>query len=89
MVMKKGGGLWTVSFPHCFVFSRHDPLGNLPVFIAELDGTGAARYRFIVIRESLIALGILLLFLFCGGAILKYLNLTQASLELSGGSSCS
>ena len=38
-----------------------------------------------VIRESLIALGVLLLFLFCGGAILKYLNLTQASLELSGG----
>ena len=62
-----------------------NPLGNLPVFIAELDGTGAARYRFIVIRESLIALGVLLLFLFCGGAILKYLNLTQASLELSGG----
>ena len=57
-----------------------NPLGNLPVFIAELDGTGAARYRFIVIRESLIALGVLLLFLFCGGA-----NLTQASLELSGG----
>ena len=52
-----------------------NPLGNLPVFIAELDGTGAARYRFIVIRESLIALGVLLLFLFCGGAILKYLNL--------------
>ena len=55
-----------------------NPLGNLPVFIAELDGTGAARYRFIVIRESLIALGVLLLFLFCGGAILKYLNLTNS-----------
>lgn len=62
-----------------------NPLGNLPVFIAVLSRTAATRYRLIVVRESLIALGVLLLFLFCGGAILKYLNLTQASFELSGG----
>jgi len=62
-----------------------NPLGNLPVFIAELDGETPDRYRFIVLRESLIALGVLLLFLFCGNEILKYLDITKASMELAGG----
>ncbi|NMD89301.1 MarC family protein [Victivallis vadensis] len=62
-----------------------NPLGNLPVFIAELDRQPPERYRFIVLRECLIALAILLLFVFCGGEILKALRITQASLELAGG----
>jgi len=62
-----------------------NPLGNLPVFIAVLEGETPERYRFIVLRESLIALGVLLLFLFCGNEILKYLQITKASIELAGG----
>ena len=62
-----------------------NPLGNLPVFIAELDRQPPERYRFIVLRECLVALAILLLFVFCGGEILKALRITQASLELAGG----
>ena len=62
-----------------------NPLGNLPVLIAELDRQPPERYRFIVLRECLIALAILLLFVFCGGEILKALRITQASLELAGG----
>ena len=62
-----------------------NPLGNLALFIAELDGLTAERYRHVVIRESLIALGVLLLFLLCGGQILHALRISKASLELSGG----
>ena len=62
-----------------------NPLGNLPLFIAELDGLTSERYRHVVIRESLIALGVLLLFLLCGGQILHALRISKASLELSGG----
>ncbi len=61
-----------------------DPIGNLPLFIATLNESGK-RYRTVVIRESCIALGMMIVFLLGGGMILEYLNLSQASLELAGG----
>ncbi len=62
-----------------------DPLGNLPVFIVKLDRLTPRRYLVVVLRESLIALAVLLLFLLCGSEILKYLQISRASLELAGG----
>lgn len=62
-----------------------DPVGNLPLFINQLDGVETRRYRLIVLRESGIALGILIFFLLVGGQVLVYLSLTQASIELAGG----
>lgn len=62
-----------------------DPLGNLPVFITTLENLPPKRYGAVVLRESLIALGVLLLFLFCGGKILEFFHISKASLELSGG----
>ena len=62
-----------------------DPLGNLPVFITTLENLPPKRYGAVVLRESLIALGVLLLFFFCGGKILEFFHITKASLELSGG----
>lgn len=62
-----------------------DPLGNLPVFITTLENLPPKRYGVVVLRESLIALGVLLLFFFCGGKILEFFHISKASLELSGG----
>ena len=62
-----------------------DPLGNLPVFITTLENLPPKRYGAVVLRESLIALGVLLLFFFCGGKILEFFHISKASLELSGG----
>ena len=62
-----------------------DPIGNLPLFITTLEPYSGARYRRIVLRESVIALGILLLFLICGERILQVLNISNASLQLAGG----
>ncbi len=62
-----------------------DPLGNLPVFITTLENLPPKRYGTVVLRESLIALGVLLLFFFCGGKILEFFHISKASLELSGG----
>ncbi len=61
-----------------------NPTGNLPLFITTLNDVPSGRYRPIVIRESCIALGLMLLFTVCGGKVLSYLNLSQASLELAG-----
>ncbi len=62
-----------------------DPVGNLPLFITTLEPFPETRYRRIVLRESVIALGILLLFMICGEQILHALSISKASLELAGG----
>ncbi len=62
-----------------------DPVGNLPVFIKMLEDVPESRFRHIVIRESCIALGIMIFFMVAGGRLLGYLGLSQASIELAGG----
>jgi MarC family membrane protein len=62
-----------------------DPIGNIPLFISALRQVpGPGRWRMIV-RESLIAYAVLLLFAFFGDSILKVLGLTFRSLNIAGG----
>ena len=67
------------------LFFIMDPLGNVPVFHAVLAQCDDARRARIIARELVIALVILLLFLFTGNAILKFLGLSQSSLNIAGG----
>ena len=67
------------------LFFIMDPLGNVPVFHAVLAQCDDARRTRIIARELVIALVILLLFLFTGNAILKFLGLSQSSLNIAGG----
>ncbi|MEM6513841.1 MAG: YhgN family NAAT transporter [Pseudomonadota bacterium] len=67
------------------LFFIMDPLGNVPIFHAVLANCDANRRSRIVARELLIALGILLGFLFAGNAILTFLGLSQSSLNIAGG----
>ncbi|WP_145361484.1 MarC family protein [Alienimonas californiensis] len=62
-----------------------DPLGNVPVFNAVLSKLEPERRTAVVARELVIALGILLGFLFAGNAILAFLGLTETSLNIAGG----
>ena len=62
-----------------------DPFGNIVMFNAILSRVPAARRRRVMIREALIAYGILMTFLLVGGHILKFLGLEQSSLSLAGG----
>jgi len=67
------------------LFFVMDPLGNMPVFNAVLSRFEPRRRAAITARELVIALVILLVFLFAGTAILKFLGLTQPSLSIAGG----
>jgi len=67
------------------LFFVMDPLGNVPVFNAVLARCDAARRTRIIARELIIALVILLLFLLTGNAILRFLGLSQSSLNIAGG----
>ncbi len=67
------------------LFLVMDPLGNLPLFVGLLKRQDAAAYRRIVLRESLVALAVLLLFLFFGDMILRLFQISQPSLGIGGG----
>ena len=62
-----------------------DPFGSIPVFLSLLKHLPAGRRRLIIVRELVIALGILALFLWFGQAILSGLHLDQQALQISGG----
>lgn len=49
-----------------------DPLGNLPIFMSVLKHTEPKRRRAIMVRELLIALLVMLVFLFAGEKILAF-----------------
>ena len=66
------------------LFLIMDPVGNLPVFLSILRHLPAERRRKVMIRELLISLVVLLLFLFAGQEILNLLNLKQEAVSISG-----
>ena len=67
------------------LFLVMDPLGNVPSFLVVLRNVEAARQRIIILRELLIALVVLVLFLFAGELILKVLQISEPSLTVAGG----
>lgn len=67
------------------LFLIMDPLGNIPVFLSILKNVEPKRRTFILIRESIIALIIMILFLFTGQYILSFLGLKQESISIAGG----
>ena len=62
-----------------------DPLGNLPVFSSVLHDVRPDRRRKVLVRELLLALGFLVLFLFVGRYVFGALHLEQASVRIAGG----
>ncbi len=62
-----------------------DPLGNIPVFLSILDKVDPKRRTRVIIREAVLALVVLVLFLFVGKYILQFLGLSQHALSISGG----
>lgn len=62
-----------------------DPLGNIPIFLNILSRVTPARRRLVLIRELLIALALMLLFLFMGPTILRTLGLSREAMSIGGG----
>ena len=67
------------------LFLIMDPVGNLPVFLSILRPFSPERRRRIMVRELLISLVVLLVFLFAGQELLNLLNLRQESVSIAGG----
>ena len=75
----------TVASAALLLFLILDPLGNIPVFLSLLKGLTPARQRVVILRELLIALGVLMLFLWAGRYLLELMHLRQESVSIAGG----
>src|SRR5690606_5681152 len=62
-----------------------DPLGNVPVFLSLLRRLEPKRQRVVLARELLIALVVLMLFLWGGKYALQVMHLRQESVAIAGG----
>ncbi|MCG6874838.1 MAG: MarC family protein [Betaproteobacteria bacterium] len=62
-----------------------DPLGNIPLFVSLLGNVAPGRRTWIVFREWLIALALLLGFVFAGEGVLRLFGLSDPSLNIAGG----
>jgi multiple antibiotic resistance protein len=67
------------------LFFVMDPIGNIPIFHSILKDVPPKPRIKIIFRELIIALGILLIFLFLGTQILGFLGLTEPVLNVAGG----
>ena len=67
------------------IFLVMDPLGNVPLFLVLLETVEPKRRRLVLLRESLFALGFLLLFLYVGRYLLNLLQISQPALGIAGG----
>lgn len=75
----------TVTSAAILLFLVMDPLGNIPFFLSALKNVPAERQARIIVRELLIALAALLIFLFTGHYLLSALGLSTSSLGIAGG----
>lgn len=62
-----------------------DPFGNIPVFATALKYVPHDRRTWVIVREHLIAFGLLLAFLFVGEGLLRLMGLRDTSLQMAGG----
>lgn len=61
-----------------------DPLGNIPIFANALRRVPQQRRTRVILREVLIAFGLLLFFMFLGDRFLAVMGLSGLSLQIAG-----
>jgi multiple antibiotic resistance protein len=67
------------------LFLVMDPMGNVPFFMTALKNVEPSRQRRVVLRELLIALGVMIFFLFAGRLLLQVLQISEPALTIAGG----
>lgn len=67
------------------LFIIMDPVGNIPAYLNLVKGIDAGRQRYIVCREMLIALALMILFNYIGEFIFSLLDISDITVRLSSG----
>ncbi|GAB4186630.1 MAG: YhgN family NAAT transporter [Simkaniaceae bacterium] len=77
---------FTTTFSIAFsLFLLMDPIGNIPIYILLLKEIDPARQKKIILRELVIALGIIIGFRFIGKGLLDFLGISEPTILLAGG----
>lgn len=66
------------------LFLVMDPLGNIPVFLSVLKDVAPERRTRVLVRELILALIVLVIFLFFGKYLLGFLQLSEHSVRIAG-----
>lgn len=74
----------TVLSASLLLFLVLDPFGNIPFFLAGLSKVDPSRRRRVLARELLVALAVLVGFLFGGQFLLGALQISESSLTMAG-----
>lgn len=74
--------IWSSAFILLFVI---DPFGNIPILLSIMRDIDEKRTRYIIFREMMIGLALLILFLFFGNVILFAFHLETEAITISGG----
>jgi multiple antibiotic resistance protein len=75
----------TVYSAALLLFLVIDPLANIPFFLTTLKKIEPVRHKKIILRELLIALAVMVAFLFAGRYLLRLLQISDPSLSIAGG----
>jgi multiple antibiotic resistance protein len=75
----------TILSASILLFLVIDPFGNIPFFLSALKPVDPARHSRVIVRELLIALGVLVAFLFMGPGLLRAMQISDPSLTVGGG----
>lgn len=67
------------------LFLLMDSIGNIPFYISFLKGVDPKRQRYVITREMIIALFIIILFNFIGSGLMHFLNVTHDTIQIAGG----
>lgn len=74
--------LWSIAFS---LFLLMDAIGNIPFYISFLKNVDPKRRPRVILREMLIALFIILLFVFAGEGLMTFLNVRCDTIQIAGG----
>ena len=62
-----------------------DSIGNIPLYLSILKNIPEKRQRVIILREMVIALVIIILFMFLGDQLMHFLQISDSTIQISGG----
>jgi multiple antibiotic resistance protein len=67
------------------LFLIMDPFGNIPVFLPILERVPERRRRAVLVRELLLALVVIVVFIFGGRYVMAFLGLKKEAVSIAGG----
>ena len=74
--------LYSIAFS---LFLLMDPIGNIPFYISYLKDVDPKRQRYVILREMVIALLVILLFNFVGDGLMAFLHVQHDTIQIAGG----